>query len=215
VRQGIGSDPRIGYDFLYAGCGYGGSCFPKDVDALIHSAAAHGEQLHVLQAVKAANERQKQVLPGKVRRRFGDDLTGLRFALWGLAFKPNTDDLREAPSLVVARELLERGATLAAYDPVAMPRARRLLHGEPGLHWADSPMAAAEGADALLIVTEWKEFRSPDLARLRQVLKQPVVFDGRNVFSPDLARAAGLEYHGIGRTAAPDAQPTLTENKTA
>jgi len=198
VRQGIGSDPRIGYHFLYAGCGYGGSCFPKDVKALIRSAESAGESLQVLQAVERANERQKHVLVDKVLRRFGDDLAGRHFALWGLAFKPDTDDLREAPSLVIARDLLDHGASLAAYDPVAMDEARALLH-DPQVAYADSPMAAAEGADALLVATEWKEFRSPDFARLRRTMRQPVVFDGRNIFSPEIAREAGLEYHGIGR----------------
>jgi len=134
----------------------------------------------------------------KVLRRFGDDLAGRHFALWGLAFKPDTDDLREAPSLVIARDLLDHGASLAAYDPVAMDEARALLH-DPQVAYADSPMAAAEGADALLVATEWKEFRSPDFARLRRTMRQPVVFDGRNIFSPEIAREAGLEYHGIGR----------------
>ncbi|MEW6706234.1 MAG: UDP-glucose/GDP-mannose dehydrogenase family protein [Pseudomonadota bacterium] len=206
VRQGIGSDPRIGYHFLYAGCGYGGSCFPKDVKALIKTAGSADIELQVLQAVERANERQKQVLVDKVVRRFGKDLTGRRFALWGLAFKPNTDDMREAPSLVIVRELLRRGATLVAYDPVAMPDAKQRLQDAQGLAYADSPMAAAEGADALLVVTEWKEFRSPDFARLAGTMKQPVVFDGRNVFTPEIARAAGLEYHGIGRAAVPLAE---------
>ena len=208
VRQGIGSDPRIGYHFLYAGCGYGGSCFPKDVKALIKTAANEDLPLQVLQAVELANERQKHVLVDKVLRRFGQDLGGRRFALWGLAFKPNTDDMREAPSLVIAHELLRRGASLVAYDPVAMPDAQHRLGDVPGLSYADSPMAAVEGADALLLVTEWKEFRSPDFARLRSGMRQPVVFDGRNVFSPEMARAAGLEYHGIGRAAAPSTGST-------
>ncbi len=202
VRQGIGSDPRIGYHFLYAGCGYGGSCFPKDVKALIKTAANADIPLQVLQAVESANERQKQVLVEKVVRRFGNDLGGRRFALWGLAFKPNTDDMREAPSLVIVRELLKRGASLVAYDPVAMPHAKQRLADAQGLSYADGPLQAVEGADALLIVTEWKEFRSPDFTRLARAMKQPVVFDGRNVFTPELARAAGLEYHGIGRASA-------------
>jgi UDPglucose 6-dehydrogenase len=199
VRQGIGADPRIGYHFLYAGCGYGGSCFPKDVKALIKTAANEDLSLQVLQAVESANERQKHVLVEKVLRRFGSDLGGRRFALWGLAFKPDTDDMREAPSLVIMRELLAHSATVVAYDPVAMPDAKRRLGDRQGIEYADSPMAAAEGADALLIVTEWKEFRSPDFARLAQALRQPVVFDGRNVFQVELAQSAGIEYHGIGR----------------
>jgi UDPglucose 6-dehydrogenase len=201
VRQGIGSDPRIGYHFLYAGCGYGGSCFPKDVKALIRTAADAGMPLQVLPAVESANERQKHVLVDKVVGRFGEDLSGRRFALWGLAFKPNTDDLREAPSLVIVNELLRRGARVTAYDPVAMPDAQHRLQEVQGLGYADSPLSAVEGTDGLLVVTEWKEFRSPDYSRLKSLLKQPVVFDGRNVFSAELAQAAGLEYHGIGRAA--------------
>jgi UDPglucose 6-dehydrogenase len=199
VRQGIGSDPRIGFDFLYAGCGYGGSCFPKDVKALIHTAGAAEQPLRVLSAVKAANDAQKQVVVSRVTARFGEELAGRRFALWGLAFKPNTDDMREAPSRVVIDELLRRGATIVAYDPGAMPESRRLFAGCAGLNYADSPMDALEGADALLIVTEWKEFRSPDFARIKQLLKQPLIIDGRNLYAPNLVRNFGLEYMPIGR----------------
>jgi UDPglucose 6-dehydrogenase len=202
VRRGIGSDPRIGHAFLYAGCGYGGSCFPKDVKALLHSAAAVGEPLQVLQAVEQANLRQKQVLPTKLLARFGGELRGRHFALWGLAFKPETDDLREAPSLALITELLSRGATVSAHDPEAMPAAQRHFEGQPGLAFAATPMEAAEGADALLVVTEWKAFRSPDFERLRGLLRQPVVFDGRNLFDPEALREAGFEYHGIGRAPA-------------
>jgi UDPglucose 6-dehydrogenase len=199
VRQGIGSDPRIGYHFLYSGAGYGGSCFPKDVKALIRTAAERGRPLHVLSAVEAANDAQKHVLAEKVVARFGEDLAGRRFALWGLAFKPNTDDMREAPSRVVIDDLLARGATVCAYDPVAMHEALRAMGERPGLAFADGPMQALEGADALLIVTEWKEFRSPDFDAIRAALKQPVVIDGRNMYPPELPRAAGIEYHSIGR----------------
>ncbi len=199
VRLGIGSDPRIGYDFLYAGCGYGGSCFPKDVRALIRSGADAGRQLQVLQAVESANDAQKQVLVDKIVRRFGADLSGRRIAVWGLAFKPNTDDMREASSRVLIHELLARGATITAYDPVAMDEARRLFGDEPRIAYATSPMRAVEGADALAIVTEWKEFRSPDFAQLRATLKTPVVFDGRNLYEPALVREAGLDYEPIGR----------------
>jgi UDPglucose 6-dehydrogenase len=199
VRQGIGSDPRIGYHFLYAGAGYGGSCFPKDVKALIRTAADAGRPLQVLKAVEAANEVQKRVLVEKVIARFGDDLAGRRFALWGLAFKPNTDDMREAPSRVVLSELLGRGAAVCAYDPVAMPEAQRLFAAQPALSFADLPMQALDDADALLIVTEWKEFRSPDFDDIRRRLRQPVIFDGRNMYQPALARAAGIEYHPVGR----------------
>jgi UDPglucose 6-dehydrogenase len=202
VRQGMGSDPRIGTQFLYPGCGYGGSCFPKDVKALGRSAQEVQMKLDILDAVEAVNERQKERLVEKVVARFGADLTGRRFALWGLAFKPGTDDMREAPSLTIIRGLLQRGATLAAYDPVATREARRLLEGTPGVTFADSAEAALAGCDALLIVTEWKEFRSPDFAGMRKTLKEGVVFDGRNIYEPRLVQDEGLEYHGIGRGAA-------------
>ena len=199
VRQGIGSDPRIGYDFLYAGCGYGGSCFPKDVRALQRTARQAGLPLRILQAVEQANEAQKQRLTQKITARLGERLDGRRFALWGLAFKANTDDMREAPSRVVIQEILERGATLCAYDPVAMSEARRIFRHEAGLSYAAGPLAALDGADGLIIVTEWKEFRSPDFATIKQRLKQPLVFDGRNLYDPKLVTAAGLEYFPIGR----------------
>jgi UDPglucose 6-dehydrogenase len=201
VRHGIGSDPRIGAQFLYAGCGYGGSCFPKDVKALLSSAAGVGEPLHVLAAVERANERQKQVLVDRIVARFGADLSACRFALWGLAFKPDTDDLREAPSLVIVRALAERGAQVVAHDPQGMDAAREALAGVKGLSFAASPLAALEGADALLVVTEWKTYRSPDWERVRALLRTPVVIDGRNLFDPALLRAAGMEYHPIGRAA--------------
>jgi UDPglucose 6-dehydrogenase len=199
VRRGIGSDPRIGTHFLYAGTGYGGSCFPKDVKALIHIGHENGLRLGVLEAVEAANERQKSVLVDKVVRRFGEDLTGRTFAVWGLAFKPNTDDMREAPSRTVVAGLARRGAAVRAYDPVAAEEAAHALAGTPGLSLVDSADAAIDGADALLVVTEWKEFRTPDFDRLKQVLKQPCVFDGRNLYDPELMKSLGLEYHGIGR----------------
>ena len=200
VRQGIGSDPRIGYHFLYPGCGYGGSCFPKDVQALIRTANEDGGMdLRILSAVEAANAEQKGVLAAKVLGRFGRDLTGRRFALWGLAFKPNTDDMREAPSRTVVADLLAAGATVSAYDPVAVAEARRIYAGEPGVSFASGPMAALSGADALVIVTEWKEFRSPDFEAIRLALRHPVIFDGRNLYDPVLVAACGLEYHGIGR----------------
>ncbi len=199
VRLGIGSDPRIGTHFLYAGCGYGGSCFPKDVKALIKTAAGEGQELLVLQAVEDANDRQKHVLVDKVTKRFGADLSGKRFALWGLAFKPNTDDMREATSRVVLSELFARGASVTAYDPVAMEEARRIFGDEPRLQYAENPNAALEGADALVIVTEWKEFRSPDFERIKATLKTPVIFDGRNLYDPALPQQAGLDYESIGR----------------
>jgi UDPglucose 6-dehydrogenase len=199
VRRGIGSDPRIGYSFLYAGAGYGGSCFPKDVKALIHAAQAEGIALRVLTAVEEANERQKLVLVDKVVARFGADLAGRHFCLWGLAFKPNTDDMREAPALVIIHELLRLGATVAVYDPVAMPEARRLLDGVAGVQFCERAEQALEAADALLLVTEWKEFKSPDFDAIKSTLKQPVVFDGRNQYDPFLMKALGIEHYGIGR----------------
>jgi UDPglucose 6-dehydrogenase len=201
VRRGIGSDPRIGHHFLYAGCGYGGSCFPKDVRALIKSASDAGHDLAVLNAVQAANEAQKRVLGRKIVGRFGSDLAGRTFAVWGLAFKPETDDMREAPSRVLITELLQRGAAVRAHDPAAMDQARQIFGDPPGLGFAASPMEALAGADALVIVTEWKAFRSPDFEAIRQQLKQPVIVDGRNLFEPAIVRAAGLEYLPIGRAA--------------
>ena len=199
VRKGIGSDPRIGTSFLYPGTGYGGSCFPKDVKALIHTAKSQSLRLGVLEAVEAANDRQKHVLVDKVVARFGADLTGRCFALWGLAFKPNTDDMRDAPSRVVVAELSRRGARIQAYDPVAVAEARRVLGSTPGLAFVDSAAAALRGADALLVVTEWKEFRNPDFDAIKATLKQPEIFDGRNLYEPALLRALGISYHGIGR----------------
>ena len=199
VRRGIGSDPRIGTQFLYPGAGYGGSCFPKDVKALVHAAADNGIGLKVLGAVEAANERQKLVLVDKVVRRFGEDLRGRQFALWGLAFKPDTDDMREAPSTVIIHELLRRGATIKAYDPVAMTEARRVLGGIGGITFVDGQSQALAGSDALLIVTEWRQFKSPDFEQIRSTLKQPVVIDGRNLYDPALVQSHGLDYEGIGR----------------
>jgi UDPglucose 6-dehydrogenase len=199
VRQGIGSDPRIGYHFLYPGCGYGGSCFPKDVQALVRTAREAGQGLKILQAVEDANEAQKHVLTGKIVGRLGENLAGKTIALWGLAFKPNTDDMREAPSRVLIGELFRRGAKVRAYDPVAMDEARRIFGDEPRLAYAKSPMDALDGADALAIVTEWKEFRAPDFDAIKATLKTPAIFDGRNLYEPAHPRAAGLEYFSIGR----------------
>jgi UDPglucose 6-dehydrogenase len=200
VRKGIGSDPRIGYDFLYAGAGYGGSCFPKDVKALIKTAADDaGIHLKVLQAVEDANDAQKHVLGGKVLARFGGDLKGRHFALWGLAFKANTDDMREATSREVIQDLLAAGATVTAYDPQAMHEARHCFPDEPRLTYAENQTAALEGADALVIVTEWKEFRSPDFDTIKAKLRQALIFDGRNLYDPRLVRGMGFEYLAIGR----------------
>ncbi|MBX3621815.1 MAG: UDP-glucose/GDP-mannose dehydrogenase family protein [Rhizobacter sp.] len=199
VRKGIGSDPRIGYHFLYAGAGYGGSCFPKDVKALVSAARGADLELQVLTAVEAANDRQKHVLVDKIVATYGDDLSGRQFAIWGLAFKPNTDDMREAPSRVVIAELVRRGATVKAYDPVAMNEARRVLEGTRGLSFVDNQTDALKGSDALVIVTEWKEFKSPDFDAIKDLLKQPRIFDGRNLYEPALMASLGIEYFGIGR----------------
>ena len=199
VRQGIGSDPRIGWHFLYPGVGYGGSCFPKDVKALQYTAERHGMPLRILGAVEEVNEAQKEVLVEKIVATFGADLTGRRFALWGLAFKPDTDDMREAPSRAIVASLLKRGATVSAWDPVAIGEARRAFGDVPGLAYALSPLDACTGANALVVVTEWKEFRSPDFVALRRLLKEAVIFDGRNLYDPAAVRAAGFRYHAIGR----------------
>ncbi len=200
VRQGIGSDPRIGTHFLYPGVGYGGSCFPKDVKALAKTSMDAGLPSRMLAAVEQINEEQKQVLVHKVVARYGDDLQGRTFAMWGLAFKPNTDDMREAPSLVILEELIRRGARFKVYDPVAMDEARRLLKSVEGqIDYTESSMAALEGVDALLIVTEWKEFRTPDFDEMARKIADREVFDGRNLYEPALIRSFGLSYHAIGR----------------
>jgi UDPglucose 6-dehydrogenase len=198
VRRGIGSDPRIGYQFLYAGAGFGGSCFPKDVKALQRSAGEAGHPLRLLAAVEAVNEAQKHVLAGKIRRHFGS-LSGKTIALWGLAFKANTDDLREAPSLSLIDDLTREGASVQAYDPAAGHEARKLFEKNGNVKIVDSAIDALEAADALAIVTEWQEFRSPDFAAIREKLKTPAIFDGRNLYDPAAVRAQGLEYFPIGR----------------
>ncbi|OZI77184.1 UDP-glucose dehydrogenase family protein [Bordetella genomosp. 12] len=199
VRRGIGADPRIGYQFLYPGVGYGGSCFPKDVQALVRTGAEQGESMQVIRAVEAANERQKLRLAEKVRAIYGDDLSGRRFALWGLAFKPNTDDMREAPSLSIIADLTQRGAQVRAFDPVAMEQARPLLAGNPGVTMTADMYEALDGADGLLIATEWKVFRAPDFERVKQLLKRALIIDGRNLWIPAEMREQGFEYQGIGR----------------
>ena len=199
VRQGIGSDPRIGYHFLYPGCGYGGSCFPKDVKALIKTASDDaGVKLKVLSAVEEANDDQKHILTAKIKGRLGD-LTGKHFAVWGLAFKPNTDDMREAPSRELIADLFAAGATVTAYDPAAMDEARRIFGDDTRLGYAKNPMEALDQADALVIVTEWKEFRSPDFDAIKGQLKNPLIFDGRNLYDPKFVRSVGIEYYAIGR----------------
>jgi UDPglucose 6-dehydrogenase len=199
VRIGIGSDPRIGYHFLYPGAGYGGSCFPKDVTALLRTAQENGIDLKVVGAVEEANERQKGVMAAKIAKRFGEDLRGRSFALWGLAFKPNTDDMREAPSRVMIQALLDRNARIQAYDPVAMEEAGHIYKGRNDVVFTASAMDAAKGADALVIMTEWKAFRSPDFEALKGALKSPVIFDGRNLYDPEVVKGHGLEYYAIGR----------------
>jgi UDPglucose 6-dehydrogenase len=207
VRRGIGSDPRIGYHFLYAGCGYGGSCFPKDVQALAQTARENGHRLRILEAVEEVNDLQKEVLVSKITRRMGEDLRGRTFAVWGLAFKPNTDDMREASSRRVIAALLARGATVRAYDPVAIDESRRVfaldLADKPAdlarLHFVESQKDALPGADALVIVTEWKEFKSPDFGHLKSELKMPVIFDGRNLYEPEAMAELGIDYFAIGR----------------
>ncbi|MER2527044.1 MAG: UDP-glucose/GDP-mannose dehydrogenase family protein [Candidatus Competibacter denitrificans] len=199
VRIGIGADPRIGYHFIYPGCGYGGSCFPKDVKALEYTARSIDYQANLLQAVEAVNERQKNVLFEKIHRHFKGELAGLTFALWGLAFKPGTDDMREAPSRNLLEALWHAGCQVQAYDPAAMNETRRIYGERPDLRLCTDPMAALTGADALLIVTEWSLFRSPDFDAIRERLKQPLIFDGRNLYDPDDLRAAGFIYYAIGR----------------
>ncbi|MEI2415404.1 UDP-glucose/GDP-mannose dehydrogenase family protein [Orrella sp. JC864] len=199
VRRGIGADSRIGHHFLYPGAGYGGSCFPKDVQALIRTAQEHGVPMHVVSAVEVANHAQKQRLAQKAIKRFGEDLSGKRFAMWGLAFKPNTDDMREAPSLEVIAALASRGAAIAAHDPVAMHEARKVLAGQPAVSFVDDMYAALDGADALIIMTEWKVFRAPDFERIKSLLKTPVILDGRNLYDPAEMREMGIQYQGIGR----------------
>jgi len=201
VRQGIGSDPRIGYHFLYAGVGYGGSCFPKDVAALQRTAEEAGRPLQLVSAVEKVNEAQKHVLGSKIKAHFGARLAGRRIAVWGLAFKPNTDDMREASSRVLISDLLAEGAMVRGYDPVAGEAARGLFERYQGVEIAGSAMDALEGCDALAIVTEWREFRSPDFAAVRAKLSTPVIFDGRNLYDPAVVRSYGLEYHPIGRRA--------------
>jgi UDPglucose 6-dehydrogenase len=209
VRRGIGSDRRIGSHFLYAGCGYGGSCFPKDVRALVRTAGGVGRSMPLLDAVEAVNARQKLVVVDQLEERFGGDLGGKTIALWGLAFKPGTDDMREAPSQIVVTELARRGARVRAYDPVATDEARRVLGDVAGFELAASAMEALRDADALVIVTEWKEFRSVDLEAMRALMRRAVIVDGRNILDPKAARDAGFEYSGIGRPWQPTSVSSL------
>ena len=197
VRQGIGSDRRIGHQFLFPGTGYGGSCFPKDIKALIHTAGTYGTQLKILEAVEAVNENQKRVLLEKVKRYFGENLTGKVFGIWGLSFKPRTDDMREAPSIVIVNGLLEAGGQIQAYDPQAMGEAQRIFGDRITL--AKNEYEALKNADALLIITEWNEFREPNFDLVRKMMKNPVIFDGRNIYESKKMGAMGFRYFSIGR----------------
>lgn len=197
VRQGIGSDSRIGYSFIFPGAGYGGSCFPKDVQALVRTAEEKGSRLEILEAVEAVNNRQKLVLFNKLQRRFPEGLKDHTIAVWGLAFKPNTDDMREAPSIVLIENLLKAGARVVAYDPEAMKEARKIFGDR--ISYGKKSYDVVNGADALAIVTEWNEFRRPDLERVKSLLKQPIIIDGRNLFEPKQMKALGFDYEGIGR----------------
>ncbi|MGJ7915482.1 UDP-glucose dehydrogenase family protein [Massilia sp. LXY-6] len=205
VRQGMGSDPRIGHHFLYPGCGYGGSCFPKDVRALRKTAAEHDSPMLVIDAVQAANGAQKQVLVEKLQSHFRRSLAGMNFAMWGLSFKPNTDDMREAPSIAVITGLLSKGASIQAFDPIAIDEARKIFPNSPGIQFGTDMYEVLEGADALIIVTEWKEFRSPDFDQMKRTLKAPVIFDGRNLYEPKWLLEKGFDYYSVGRPHGTDA----------
>jgi UDPglucose 6-dehydrogenase len=200
VRHGIGSDSRIGYKFIYPGVGYGGSCFPKDVKALIHMARKAGVEPKVMAAVEDRNDEQKSVLIHKVKQHFGEDLTGKTFAVWGLAFKPQTDDMREAPAIVIIEGLIAAGAKVIAYDPVAMQEAQRRFGSQPGLSYSSNRYDVLQDADALLLITEWHQFRNPDFNRIKSLLRNPVIFDGRNQYDPEQLKSQGFAYYGIGRS---------------
>ena len=199
VRQGIGSDPRIGYHFIYAGCGYGGSCFPKDVQALKRTAEQNNYQARILTAVENVNRDQKSVLLNKIIKHYGKDLTGKTFSIWGLAFKPNTDDLREAPSLIIIDGLLARGASVRAFDPVAAEEAMKIYSDKPQVSFHNEIYETTNKTNGLIIATEWKNFKSPDFQRLKQSMNDAVIFDGRNIYDPNVLSSHGFKYHGIGR----------------
>jgi len=209
VRKGIGADSRIGYRFIFPGIGYGGSCFPKDVKALVQTAQEAGVQTRILPAVDQVNEEQKRVLIEKIQTYYRGQLAGKTFAIWGLAFKPETDDVREAPALVIAKAMLDAGATVRAYDPKAAHQAQLLMGEHPNMHYIDNYFDAAEGADALILATEWPFFRNTDMTRVRAALKAPVLFDGRNVYSPTNMDALGFDYFSIGR------DPVLAHSRQA
>jgi UDPglucose 6-dehydrogenase len=207
IRRGIGADNRIGYSFLYAGCGYGGSCFPKDTQALVKTAQFHGQAMHVVAATESVNERQKMLLVNRLTQHLGNDLRGRNIAVWGLAFKPNTDDMREAPSRVVIKHLLQRGATVLAYDPVAGDEAMNALKADCAddlqllNHFSIVPhdMDALKDADALLVLTEWKNFHNPDFQTMKSLMRHAYILDGRNLYNPDALADIGIAYQGIGR----------------
>jgi UDPglucose 6-dehydrogenase len=207
VRRGIGADSRIGHSFLYAGCGYGGSCFPKDTQALVSTAKAYGHKMAVVSATEWVNERQKTVLVDRLVQRIGMDLSGRKIAIWGLAFKPNTDDMREAPSRMVIRQLLELGAEVCAFDPIAGEHALLALQQDLGsdnailenFSLAPTDMQALEGADALMVLTEWKNFHNPDFAAMKAVMNKPFILDGRNLYNPEALSELGIAYQGVGR----------------
>jgi len=207
IRRGIGADTRIGHSFLYAGCGYGGSCFPKDTQALVSTARAHGQSMRLVSATEQVNAQQKMLLVDRLVQRMGTDLSGRKVAIWGLAFKPNTDDMREATSRVVIRDLLARGAQVSAYDPVAGPEAMRALHADCADHpaWlerfelAPDDMQALEGADALMVLTEWKIFHNPDFELMKRLMRRPFILDGRNLYNPEALSELGMAYQGVGR----------------
>ena len=202
MRIGIGSDSRIGYSFIYPGSGYGGSCFPKDVKALKRTAEEHGYTPELIKAVEDVNDRQKFVIAKKVTDKYGEDLKGLTFAVWGLSFKPGTDDMREAPAIYIIKELTKRGAKIHAYDPKAMEEAQHFyLKDVPNITYFNAKYAALEGADAMVLRTEWKEFRAPDFGELKKLLKAPVIFDGRNQYDDEKLNAMGFEYYQIGKKA--------------
>src|SRR5690606_1846554 len=218
VRQGVGTDERIGSSFLFAGIGYGGSCFPKDVKALINTLRSVGVDAGILDSVERVNEAQKRRLVEVVRNRFGDDLSNRTFAVWGLSFKPETDDMREAPSLTVIRGLVERGARIVAHDPEAAHEAQRYfsdLLENGSLRLRDRNYDCLEGADALLVLTEWQPYRRPDFDRIRDLLENPVIFDGRNLWEPDRMRERGFEYFSVGRLPTPPLNELLAEQAHA
>lgn len=199
VRRGIGSDSRIGYKFIYPGVGYGGSCFPKDVKALIHMATSIGFEPKIMLAVEERNQAQKEYIVEKINKHFNGMIKGLKFSIWGLSFKPNTDDMREAPSRIIVKMLLERGAELYIYDPVAMHEAKKIFGEQERLHYCADQYEAIAECDALILLTEWHQFRNPDFKQLKNKLKQAVIFDGRNQYNPDLLRELGFTYYGVGR----------------